>query len=143
MDAIVNDCFMNFRELGIRKNEYDALCQVLDAMQNGKVIEDHIRNRGYEIKIRFNMKHWTRTKNISNQNNFLSGCCIGGLGELMCAIKFSSHVKPTKQGNALYGLFYPSCVEHSEYGNITVKQAANALRNYLTMGNALWQTILK
>jgi hypothetical protein len=124
--------FHSAKRLDIYEEWREALIKTLALMESGKLkkislkkVRRH-RHRPYETQtLFFNMGEWRCG----------SAGCIGGTAEAISGIKMNGYgSKP-----ALFSLLFP---RHQDYEKITVKQAAKALRNYLTTGGAQWEKIL-
>jgi hypothetical protein len=121
--------FKTATDLGITENELSALITVLGMLERGElkhVIDYDLRkNQIGPLTGHFNMLEW----NVSASCGTV--CCIGGTAELIMGREFEN--EPPE----LHKLFFPNI--NSTYRNITVEQAAIALRSYLTTGNSNWR----
>lgn len=145
--------FKTAKELGISQQAIEALQKVLVLFETEKVRyipEDEYQLRGYpdmpyavdssnpnSAKILFNMSSWSSPRDCGTV------CCIGGTAALISGIDFNALVHSrngiSKEIQSLYRLFYPDC---SGYDDVTVDQAAQALRNYLTTGEPQWPQVM-
>ncbi len=133
--------FKTDNELGISFEQWEALIKTLYYLENNK-LKHHkfIKNEhgGMEsglvshhnlypptIPKRFNMAFWN-----SGEQECGTVCCIGGTAEALSGVNFS--VVPDQLEN----LFYPYMLNN--WHRITPKQAAKALRHYLTTGETDW-----
>lgn len=122
-------------ELRISQAQFDALVKTLGILERNETVWvsiDCVSHHNIEkIKFtgHFNMDVWQEPHKCGTV------CCIGGTAELIGGVEFDPH-----KNYALWGLFYPNI--NLEYSKITVEQAACALRNYLTYGEAKWQEIV-
>jgi len=127
-------------DLGISEEHKSALEKTLVLMETGRIrhvpIQDYEEHAAYLAKgfSGFNMLEWA----------YSSACgtvaCIGGTAELVGNVDFDTGMSP----EGLRQLFYPDYEnEEEEYNEITVEQAARALRNYLTTGRPDWDTVLE
>lgn len=138
--------FQTPTELQISNAEYNALVHILGMMERGELKHHHV---GYYQKLvgpppkfsgLFNMCH---VKTVTSCGTV---ACILGAAQLLfgddlfaeqwCNWKYQG----TK--SAVSQLFVPEA--RSDYWlDITVEQAATALRNYLTTGEASWATVME
>lgn len=127
--------FKSADELGISGDWWSALRKTLVLLETDK-LEHRPDDDGrllFTSKFtgHFNMNTW---RNVSSCGTC---ACIGGTAEMVGDVSFGkywSHLDtlPPK----LYQLFYPGgCIKYKEVGP---KQAARALRSYLTTGDARW-----
>lgn len=112
--------FKTAAELGIDGDKVSALVKVLGMMERGEISEDN-----------FCMLDWTCG----------TVACIGGWAERMGSPQFGYLEDMPK---SLARLVYPDSfgMKNEQLRNITRAQAAHALRNYLTLGEARWAKIL-
>lgn len=121
-------------ELDISEAQREALVKTLVLLETGKLTHYTIDFRPYNIKSgqvftgHFNMATWNLVRDCGTV------CCIGGTAELIGNVSFDD------VSEELNNLFYPE-VETS-LKQITPTQAAIALRNYLTCGEAKWDEVL-
>jgi hypothetical protein len=132
------DMFMPAKVLGVTKKQRTALVAVLGILERGEIEHSGpVKFNSWNLPVidkgpgkYFNMQFWKEMgiwkKNYRECNTIF---CIGGLAEDIAGVKFNKR---------LHDLFYPDFYLQT----ITVKQAAQALRNYLTHGNAGWAGIL-
>jgi hypothetical protein len=125
--------FQSAADLGITERQRDALVKTLVLMETGKLthvpkIPAFTATGIGEYTGHFNMRFW-------REHNAGCGtvCCIGGTAELIGGVSFGC--RPINENNELSELFNPSS---GVWVNITVPQAAIALRSYLTIGKARW-----
>jgi len=132
--------FKAAEDLGLTDLQYDALRQTLVAMETGlvehvKVDQMKTRRAGTVRGVigKFNMAFWRANMRCGTV------ACLGGTAEMISGTKpgtlFGSLTSP-----ALHELFHPS--GGFEWENISVDQAARALRNYLTTGEPNWEEAL-
>lgn len=127
--------FLSADQLSLSPGEHAALIGVLgmlerDELRHVSIDEDY---GDYVIQGAFNMGTF--------------GCgsvhCIGGWADRICGTDFRSLSLLSDQGNIrLYELLFGDIDSAVELEDITVAQAAEALRNYLTTGNARWLQVL-
>jgi len=131
--------FLSAADLGIDPEVRDALIQVLHLFETEELV--HVLDptetvRPIEGKL-FSMNEWA--------THFPCGTvrCIGGWAET-----FMPHCPLDADGDPLWqytkeleDLFYPPLGAHPSHYGSTPKQAAMALRNYLTTGSAQWETV--
>lgn len=120
-------------ELGLTEEEHCALVKVLAALDDGRL--------NSEFGIRFNMESWGGYCG--------SACCIGGSAEAISGLRpgtlsASSGALAFKGNRELQNLFFPYHHIHG-FGawKATPKQAAKALRHYLTTGKEDWAGALR
>ena len=123
--------FLTADQIGIKREEYDALLLVLSALEDGSI-----------SRAEFSMNCWNIRKNVYGEWNTgweiahpfcRTVACIGGWGEVLGNIEFDGTSKP------LDGLFSPMGVE---WKYITTEQAALALRNFFTTGVPDWRNVV-
>lgn len=142
--------FMTAEALGITEKQRDALIKTLALMDSGKLSHTtsygayHPQEHGFPgpraFTGHFNMSEW----------GYRSDCgtvaCIGGTAELLAGERLFSppntlirtHLPPLLQD-----LFYPAArTLLDSWDEITVEQAAMALRSYLTVGHPHWELAL-
>ena len=130
--------FKTAEELGIKQEELGALIKVLGMLERSELTYApyDTRKRGAAtagFTGHFNMNAWHLPAECGTI------ACIGGTAELVGGFYFDLEV-----GSDLYCLFYPSReVWNCKYEEITIDQAARALRSYLTTGKAGWSNILE
>ncbi len=140
--------FKTAEELRITPKQFDALAKTLVLMETGKLVhvdddEIHSSENNYNLPIEvcrftghFNMNLW-RSKDDCG-----TVCCIGGTAELIGNVIFApEYLLPAE----LKTLFYPNDGMNDNgihYNDITVEQAATALRSYLTTGKANWESAI-
>lgn len=148
--------FLDSNQLGISLEQRDALILTLDAMESGKlvhvpmdepckvrIISYCVDDEDRDFTGGFNMDFWSiSTKQCGTI------CCIGGAAEFLGGISFSNDTRgfPSRDGipETLRDLFFPDndASVAVDMRAITVEQAAQALRNYLTLGKADWADVL-
>jgi hypothetical protein len=111
--------FLSADALDISENDLRALIKVLGLLERGEL--KHVQLKKYDCKVpdAFNMEFW----------DCGTAHCIGGW-----AHQFGADLNQCNPG--IWGLCFPE--EHDGYANITVEEAAIALRSYLTCGDAKW-----
>ena len=128
------------KELGITEPQRAALVNTLELMETGKLRHISAKNvivaPGYiAFGGLFNMTYWIGYDNY----NCGTVACIGGTAELVGGVEFFDSATDN-----LNLLFYPSLRVGSVHPNeITVEQAARALRSYLETGRAEWAKALE
>lgn len=125
------------KQLRITNAKFEALLKTLKLFETKEIkwvdVEKHVEifeiepNREFTGK--FNMHEWG-----TNFNNCGTIACIGGTAEMIGGVKFGESLT-----DGLYKLFYPH--EVRDWNRIKIPQAAQALRNYLTHGSPMWETI--
>lgn len=131
-------------DLGITEPQRQALIKTLALMETGKIrhyeVDDYAEyTPTIKRKFRglFNMDGWQ-----ANYEECGTVACIGGTAEMIGKVSFNLSPPRVALGGLntslpLFQLFYPSCLPVSYY-EITVAQAATALRSYLTIGDPRW-----
>ena len=141
--------FLDSNQLGISDEQRDALILTLDFMEAGKmkhVMTGETNIIGYELvddpdefKGSFNMDFWNVTDKDCG-----TVCCIGGTAEILGNVNFRKFTK--NMPHNLHLLFFPDdeldFLTLDWMRDITVEQAAHALRNYLTIGEPHWRSVL-
>ena len=132
--------FKSAEQLYLSEKQKEALVRTLELLENGKLL--HVRDfcpeidkKGEKFTGHFNMAYW-RAKDSCR-----TVACIGGTAELISGVKF---LDPNK---FIGGHFPPKLNElffrpTGHFNSKTPAQAAKALRNYLTTGDAQWSTVL-
>jgi hypothetical protein len=137
--------YLEARKLGLTVKERDALIKILGMLEGGVFIHEWLYQpfeSGYAVGLAFNMGDFCGTTG-----------CIAGWSDLLCGTKFMERHcdgdawRPGRRRN-LQDVFYVNDDGESleldfEYDVITPKQAAQALRNYLTLGKPYWQDVLE
>lgn len=128
--------FKSAAELDLTDEQYDALKKVLVLLETSKLnfIEELPEFWPYNVKLpeftgHFNMAHWTAVAPCGTV------ACIGGTAELIAGKRIFGGIDGDHPP-MLHNLFYPTGL------HATTEQAARALRNYLTSGDADWNTVL-
>jgi hypothetical protein len=136
--------FLTAEYLGLTEEQHEALIAALDALESGAVNyrENHaayypvVPCKEAKLPHNFNMDTWR------GEDGCGTVCCIGGLAEVMAQKSvFTSCDIP----EYLDRLFYPSYKYDDsvrEFSEINAKQAAAALRNYLTTGEPKWNEVM-
>lgn len=129
------------QELRISKQLYQALQKVLKRLETGDLV--HI-GQGMEHDAYFDFLETHECPNGFNMRTLLNTnkkCgtvgCIAGWAAIEMGISPSKI--PGWDIPALQDLFYPPIFD--PYSSITTAQAAQALRNYLTLGSPDWENI--
>lgn len=117
--------------LDIQDWEFEALLKVLGMLERGELrhVEPGCSISSYQFSGQFNMALWVA------DNDCGTVACIGGTASLIAGRKIRSRETP-----GLCGLFYP-CLK-TDWAKITTEQAAIAVRNYLTHGEARWAEVM-
>ncbi|MGM4987379.1 hypothetical protein [Tardiphaga sp. 841_E9_N1_2] len=123
--------FISAAELGITEPQRDALQKTLVLLETGHLrhvaIDALTEGDEYRFSGEFNMA------SFAFRHTCGTACCIGGTAQMVSGVRFSGCSRP----DALETLFYPD--QHTiPMSEITVPQAARALRSYLTTGDAKW-----
>lgn len=131
--------FLSADDLELSERQRDALIKTLVLLETGKLTHVHANDisigfelddyTNYKFSGYFNMAVWHEHYNCGTV------ACIGGTAEMIGQVEFNPGISA-----ALRELFYPR--RHVALANVTVKQAAQALRNYLTTGHAHWHDVM-
>ena len=132
--------FMSAADLKLPGAEYQALITTLGMMERGEIryvdvdIHDLVDDEVGAFSGLFNLAQWA--------GNFSCGtvACIGGTAELVGNLKPNQINNRCEYMKELDELCYPK--GEINYENVTVEQAAKALRSYLTTGKANWTEAL-
>jgi hypothetical protein len=120
--------FMKAVDLGISSDDVEALVAVLGMLERGEVTHHPSET---ECRDGFNMKHYGHCGTTQ---------CIAGLADRLYGVGLCCRHLNSLPG-PLDDLFCgPQFGKHNE--DITVEQAATALRNYLTHGEPRWDEAL-
>src|ERR1051326_1795257 len=129
--------FKTAAQLGIGENDYKALVTVLYMLEEGKLqhVDIFQLDRAAKLDNGFNMATWG-PKAGCNCNTV---GCIG-----LWAERFGATLLGLRN-SALDDLFVPQGINGPllPYSSITTVEAAQALRNYLTLGHACWEKVLQ
>lgn len=124
--------FMSAVDLNIKEHEKAALELTLGMLETGKLkhlqYNEYAERTSIEFSGLFNMHDWTAPVECGTV------ACIGGTAELLGKFTFQKYTE------GLENLFYPDV--NLPLQNITIEQAAKALRNYLTLGKPYWNDAL-
>lgn len=136
--------FKTAEELGITEKQKEALMKTLVLLETGKLVHTslpRLKDRyvgEQKFSGHFNMEEWS----VSHFCGTIA--CIGGTAELIGGLlgdeRFIKLYRSIGHSD-LHHLFYPNLGRYP-YSEITVEQAAQALRNYLTSGKPQWNTII-
>jgi hypothetical protein len=125
--------FKTATELGLTEPQYCGLVKTLVALEEGKLDHEN-ENKPWldrDLPKSFHMAHWGGSCGTV--------CCIGGTAEALMRDNLFN------QGNAipdeLYNLFFPGHTK--EAYRASTKQAAVALRHYLTTGKENWKMAME
>lgn len=132
--------FLSADQLGLSTKQHNALTSVLGMLERGELqhIPPNLDPDGADyVGVGFNMA------------TFSCGSvhCIGGWADRTYGTDFASWslLWCSNQGPqylALYSLLYGDISSDVELEDISVAEAAEALRNYLTTGSAQWVQVL-
>lgn len=120
-------------ELGIPEAHRIALVKTLELLESGKLVHAqplHWMEHDRPFVDQFNMGFWNDKLDCGTV------CCIGGAAEVLGGVSLSDCA--TRE---LSELLHPD-VSKEDMKEITPKQAATALRAYLTTGESNWETVL-
>lgn len=128
--------FKSPEELGITPSEHNALVLTLDALERGEIqhvyCNEEISSTGRSQLFtgHFNMLHWSEKFPECG-----TIACLGGTAEMLGNLPSG-----TLMNQELDDLFFPEI--DTDYNVITVDQAAQVLRHYLTTGKQNWKEVL-
>lgn len=123
--------FKTAADLGISEAEADALIKVLGMLERGEL--KHHPSSQPDTPNGFNMGHW------GVQTDCGSIGCIKGWAQFVSDRVFTL----VRYGSPVWGLFTVDHIHHRRrWAEITTSEAACALRNYLTLGEARWAEVL-
>lgn len=140
--AAVKSEFLPPVALDLSPEQHAALVKVLRLMENGALM--HVNpgiglitgGYGFGLTRHFNMSRW-RDGFIFKDGSCGTVACIGGTAEMVGNVSFQDVIPP-----ALDRLFFVDYDGRGSMGKITVAQALQALRNYLTTGEPEWKQVL-
>lgn len=126
--------FMTAAQLNITDAQYDALKKTLVWFETGKSVHTKLEYRGRrrigsDAPHRFNLALWIAEYDCGTV------ACIGGTASLLGKVSFDGWVNHA----GLTNLFNPNILKQ----NVTVEQAAQALRNFLQTGHAGWGRVIR
>lgn len=139
--------FKTAKQLNIPEAAVEALKKTLVLLETEKleyISEDIFPSRRgpktvlLKDKSWFNMGVWTTYRECGTV------ACIGGTAQAISGFRFDDLVEEggrVHKCRQLYNLFYPNDGAYI-YDKITAANAAQALRNYLTIGKPMWYKIL-
>lgn len=125
--------FKTADDLQITEEQKAALCKTLVLLETNKlthVVQSFEGDDEATFSGHFNMCNWAAKHGCGTIG------CIGGTAEMVGQVSFG-YIYGI-QNRALKNLFLPIGVPPIQWGNITTAEAANALRSYLTTGDARW-----
>lgn len=135
--------FKTAADLGLSEKEFRALVTVLGMLDRGEIAYsprgEATDRLGGAAPIGFNMWHFFGKTECGTI------CCICGWAEYVGNLRPESLIKKRFDTPQLNELFDPPSLESVPVGvcdKITTAQAAHALRNYLTTGEARWSEVL-
>lgn len=124
--------FMPPATLGLSDKEFEALVKVLGMFERGEVVHwsGHWDGKPCQIPNAFNMRLWSCG----------TAHCIGGWAGTIIGERTLQEKTSSRFTDGLSLLFYPrtNYLNFPMNHEITVDQAASALRNYLTTGQPNW-----
>lgn len=127
--------FQSAAELNITEPQKEALIKTLVLLETEQLefIPVDENDEGDDITpafcSKFNMRFWSYTEHSCG-----TVACIGGTAELIGNVAFRGWMDI----NGLNDLFWPARMSNEQITEITIPQAARALRSYLTTGDAKW-----
>lgn len=128
-------------KLRITERERAALVLTLQYMETGRLVHAPVTDDNKEILPsseftgHFNMDMWNSAEKCGTV------ACIGGTAEMLGRLQHRSFADTVRPGSSLYHLLYPPTL--IDYAEITVEQAARALRSYLSTGKPNWEEALR
>lgn len=133
--------FKTAEELYIPEEWKNALIKTLVLLETDKIVRIDLHNERFHSMMgrgelqftgHFNMGTWGSACKCGTV------ACIGGTAELIGNVRFDHWKVPRN----LFRLFYPDLNDVRDFGEITIEQAARALREYLTTGDANWKQVV-
>ncbi len=127
--------FMSSEDLGIEHDEHKALILLLGMLERAEIPHHRPDTPAAVTPTGFNMEAW-RCGSVA---------CLGGWAELLMGHGFKTEIS---ENAPLDELFYPDEREEipgitfESLKTITPEKAAQALRNFLTEGDANWLAVL-
>lgn len=122
--------FKTSAELGHTDEELAAHITILGMLDRGELIHAH---QWANIDNGFNMRV------LRNESDCGTVCCIQGWVNFLIP---AGAKRTTHGGDSAHGRLIMPPGGADEWAKITTSQAANALRNYLTTGEARWDEAL-
>lgn len=129
--------FKSPADLGLTDAQHAALCKTLVLMETGQLV--HVPRRqfksfaddGYRPTFggAFNMADWYAESDCG------TAACIAGTAEMIGCLERGSLINACTNRDQLYALCMGKWTD-KRFADITVPEAAQALRNYLTYGDA-------
>ncbi len=144
--ATRTDKFLSAEQLGVAPKEYDALVEVLDQLESGEIVYDptmDTEKRGFNFA----------TVALHHKRG-VCACIVGWAKLLGGNSTFESTVEKlafdpvrkilpvSSKLEALIDLFFGPVARKWKLESITPQQAAEAIRNFLTVGAPKWDEIV-
>lgn len=130
--------FQTPEALGLTAPQHRALVLTLNALEREELrhvpIDRVLRGNSTDYTGHFNMSAWNSTEECGTVG------CIGGTAELLGSLTAHSLIYCAAANRTFRDLLYPKIGEKL-WSDITVDQAATALRSYLTTGIADWSHV--
>lgn len=135
--------FQTAADMEITEPQKEALIKTLVLLETGKLVHASKRmvlespeiERAPSFSGLFNMRSWGADDDFTSECGTIA--CIGGTADLIAGEPLFALTNHNSNKN-LYELFYPPTLHWDLWYDITPAQAATALRNYLTTGDARW-----
>ena len=134
-------------DLGISDAEFEALVKVLGMMERGEISYVRVSDddeawdhKGQYVGL-FNMNEVYSTTQCG------TAACIAGTCDWLFVTKFQGRFWSgfSDRGDlpaSLRDLFAPNVIDEETWKDLSVEQAAIAIRNYLSSGEARWTEVL-
>ena len=132
--------FKTAADLDITDKQYDALIMTLEKMESGEMKKTNSfqgikQTKKTEFSGLFNMAVWLG----KSEHNCGTVGCIGGTSSLLA--KDKNLWDGSKSIPQVDELFFPS-INNTNLMHITIAQATQALRNFLTIGTPNWEDVI-
>jgi hypothetical protein len=140
--------FKSAADLDITDKQLEGLIQVLGLLEREEVT--HVRVCDTDCFYNENRKPPVGFTGAFNMGNIYTvadcqtAACIAGTADLFCGTDFApaGDLRFGDLPGDLIDLFCPNVIETEAWEAILPSQAAAALRNYLTLGEARWDEVL-
>jgi len=131
--------FLSASSLGLTEDERNVLIQILGMMERGELIHVPVRDVAPVMPDKNNTPftgHFNM-RTVGAIQDCKTICCILGTAILLDRTVF--HYATEERNPRLHALFFPQI--GVQWNTISVPQAAQALSNYLTLGDPHWASI--
>ena len=126
-------------DLGLDDKMYEAHIKVLGMLERGDLRHEELKSGLIGSGEMFNMS-WPKVELECG-----TVACIGGWVAILAKEDPEDWVSSRHRSEQLHRLYYPPIMSTGVglYSKITVEQAAIALRNFLTFGEARWESTVQ